>query len=173
MLGWLNLCLVLFLHQEPDEPRFQARLEGLKSLLAEPQLTDREWRVAIWEHLTQLEHAPTAGVLPGWQALARSGLDADLANLYVYQRRHQLELLPVPADAGPELTLEHCLEAWARSDLPATRSRLEAALQRFPNDLRLQSNLDWLLGRAPERVELDGSARHLALVVLAARGPLS
>lgn len=173
MLGWLTLWFALWLQQEPAQEPFEADLGAMKLLLAEPQLQDQAWRVSLWEHLTRLEHAPVDQVLPGWEALASSGLDADRANLYVYQRRHGLPLLEVGPQAGSELTLEACLEAWGRSDLAQTRLLLEEALKRFPTDTRLLSNLDWLLGRAPREVELDGSARHLALAVLAARGPLS
>lgn len=170
MLGWLGLLPVCWSvlwasHQEPENPQ----LIALEKLLDDEQAENRDWRVSVWEHLTQLEQAKSPLVLQGWRALARSGTDPDRANLFLYQRRHQLERLAVEPDAGPELTLEHCLAAWGDGDLAETRIRLAQALIRFPDDSRLQENLLWLEMRSPEPVQLDGSARHLALAVLAAR----
>jgi len=170
VLGWLGLLPVCWSalwgsFQEPENPN----LIALETLLDAEQIEDRVWRVSVWEHLTQLEQADSPLVLRGWQALARSGFDPDQANLFLYQRRHMLTRLEVGPAAGPELTLEHCLAAWGDGDLAETQVRLEQALDRFPEDLRLQENLLWLEMRSPEPVQLDGSARHLALAVLAAR----
>jgi hypothetical protein len=170
VLGWLGLLPVCWSVlwaplQEPENPH----LIALEALLDAEQSGDRAWRVSVWEHLTQLEHAKSPAVLHGWQVLARSGSDPDLANLFLYQRRHQLARIEVGPTAGPELCLEHCLAAWGDGDLAETRSRLRQAIGRFPADLRLQENLLWLEMRSPESVQLDGSARHLALAVLAAR----
>ena len=152
-------------HQEPETPS----LAGLESLLAEARGGDRGWRVSVWEHLIALEQAESPLILQGWRALADSGSDPDRANLFLYQRRHGLARLAVQPEEGPELTLERCLVAWGDRDQGLTRALLEQALQRFPNDVRLAENLLWLDLAPPEPVWLDGSARHLALAVLAAR----
>jgi hypothetical protein len=170
VLGWLGLLPVCWSAlggplQEPENPH----LIALETLLDAEQSEDRAWRVSVWEHLTQLEQAQSPLVLRGWQALAALGTDPDLANLFLYQRRHLLPRIEVDPGAGPELTLEHCLAAWGDGELAETRARLEKALERFPADTRLQENLLWLDMRSPEPVQLDGSARHLALAVLAAR----
>lgn len=170
MLGWLRLLPVCWSAlwaplQEPENPN----LIALEKLLDAEQIENRVWRVSVWEHLTQLEQAESPWVLRGWQALSRSGSDPDLANLFLYQRRHQLARIEVDPAAGPELTLEHCLAAWGDGELAETRARLRQALERFPEDERLQENLLWLEMRSPDSVLLDGSARHLALAVLAAR----
>lgn len=151
--------------QEPETPT----LAGLESLLSAPQASDREWRVSVWEHLIALEQVGSPLILTGWQALAESGSDPDQANLFLYQRRHELERLPIQPQEGPELTLERCLAAWGDGELELTRKLLEAALDRFPSDVRLIENLLWLDRAAPDPILLDGSARHLALAVLAAR----
>lgn len=151
--------------QEPETPS----LAGLKALLAEPETSDRDWRVSVWEHLIALEQADSPLLLRGWELLAESGSDPDRANLFLYQRRHGLERLDRQPEEGAELTLERCLAAWGDSDLAQTRTLLEQALQRFPSDVRLGENLLWLDLAPPEAVQLDGSARHLALAVLAAR----
>jgi hypothetical protein len=170
VLGWLGLLPVCWsalwaTFQEPEN----LNLIALETLLDAEQSEDRAWRVSVWEHLTQLEQAGSPLVLRGWQALARSGSDPDRANLFLYQRRHELARIEVEPAAGPELTLEHCLAAWGDGDLSETGTRLKQALERFPEDTRLQENLLWLEMRSPEPVQLDGSARHLALAVLAAR----
>lgn len=170
MLGWLRLLPVCWSSlagavQEPENPH----LIALENLLDAEQSEDQAWRVSVWEHLTQLEQTQSPLVLRGWQALAQSGTDPDLANLFLYQRRQLLPRIELGPAAGPELTLEHCLAAWGDGDLHETRRRLGQALERFPTDTRLQENLLWLEMRSPEPVQLDGSARHLALAVLAAR----
>lgn len=164
--------------ETPDEPDEAARLAAVDALLAAPRPEERDWRVALWEHLTQLELAPVARVLPGWQALAASGSDPDRANLVLYQRRHGLPLAPPPAtgEEGPETALERCLAAWARRDFGRTQELLEQARAAFPDDDRFRQNLLWLQlehgslpRRAPDPVDLEADARHLALAVLAAR----
>ncbi|MAW62135.1 MAG: hypothetical protein CMJ94_15065 [Planctomycetes bacterium] len=160
---WGSALLAPF--QEPENPD----LGALQAKLAEPALGDRDWRVSVWEHLTRLEHVGDPAVLQGWEALAASGADPDLANLFLFQRRQGLPRLPLQEGEGPELTLERCLAAWGDGDLAETARRLRAALERFPEDRRLQENLLWLEMRRPAVIELDGSGRHLALAVLAAR----
>lgn len=170
MLGWLALLPVCWtVLSEPFQEPENTHLIALDALLSAEKVEDREWRVSVWEHLIQLEQVENPLVLKGWEVLAASGSDPDRANLYLYQRRHGLELLAIDASAGPELVLESCLAAWGESKLGEARERLIEALQRFPEDQRLQENLLWLDGVAPDPVLLDGSARHLALAVLAAR----
>ena len=151
--------------QEPES----LSLASLDTLLTNPQAGDQGWRVSIWEHLIALEQVDSPLILCGWETLAASGSDPDRANLFLYQRRHSLPRLPLQVGEGPELTLERCLAAWGDGDLDLTRELLKQALVRFPSDLRLHENLLWLDLSLPDSVQLDGSGRHLALAVLAAR----
>jgi len=151
-------------------PRTEAaHLEALAELLVEPLPEERAWRVAIWEHLTQLELAPVEKVLPGWEALAQSGLPGDLANLVLYQRRHSLPLLAETAEEAADVLLERSLAAWGQRDFERTRQLLRAGLERFPSDERFITNSAWLDFQAPATLQAQGDARQWALSILAAR----
>ncbi len=142
------------------------RLEGL---LASSQENDPKWRRRIWIELQRLEFGPKDKVLPGWEALARSGSDQDLANLLLYQRRHSLPLTEPSGSEGPESTLERCLYLWGQKLIPATRQALADAIGKFPADGRFLDNLHWLSLSSPNTLPFDGRPRDLALAVLAAR----
>lgn len=153
--------------QDPQRHR-AARLE---QLLSQPNPTEAGWRVQVWQQLKRLEHGRSELVLRGWQALAQSGTDQDLANLLIYQRRHALPLQPLQVSEGPEATLERCLHLWGSGQIPATREALLAAIKRFPQDQRFVRNLHWLDLSPPQQISWQESPREFALGVLAARQP--
>jgi hypothetical protein len=163
----LLLCATTWIvGQEPSDP-----LKRLQSLLQAPQPQDAVWRQTIWAQLTQLEHGPVEAVLAGWRYLAENEADRDLANLLIYQRRHGLPLDPVRGSEAAESTLERCLALWGAGQLDAARAALIRATELYPTDIRFRDNLLWLDLSAPAKISLDGSARHLALAVLAAASP--
>lgn len=155
----------------PGQDPPQDRVHRLKSLLEQPQPSVPSWRVQVWQQLKRLEHGPSSVVLRGWQALAESGNDADLANLLIYQRRHLLPLEPVRPGEGAESTLERCLHLWGSGQIPATRKALLLGMQKFPQDRRFTRNLHWLDLTHPPTISWDETPREFALAVLAARQP--
>lgn len=155
--------------QQPAPPAWEQPLAALESLLADPRPGEPLWRARLFSTLTRLEHAPPGRVLPGWEALAAGGSDRSLANLVLYQRRHELPLEPVGPREGPETRLERCLAAWGAGDRDTARVLLEEAVRSFPADPRFEDNLRWLDLRPPQALDLAGSSRRTALAVITAR----
>lgn len=149
------------------EARYRAWLERL---LAAPQPEAPGWRGAVFQALRWLEFAPVEVALPGWETLAASGRDGDLANLLLYRRRHGLPLLPPAPGEGVESTLERALALWGQGRLREAAAAFRAARRRFPDDPRLLENLLWLEARAPEPLAAAATPRSVALAVLARRG---
>ncbi|MFQ5748814.1 MAG: hypothetical protein ACE5H3_05065 [Planctomycetota bacterium] len=147
-----------------------APLARLENLLQAPRPGILSWRRQLFETLRRLEGSMSpraqARARSGWGLLAASGEDKDRANLVLYQRRHDLPLLPPEPEEGPETTLERCLAHWGREDGGAARSALRKAAARFPEDARFAENLLWLDLQPPESLDLEASPRNMALAVL-------
>jgi len=148
-----------------------ASLRQLEALLAEPAEAETVWRADLFRVLSRLEHAPVARVLPGWEALATSHSEGDLANLILYRRRHVLPLAPEDPAEGAECALERALAHWGERRFSASEAAFEAAAARFPADARLAENLHWLQGRVPAALAADAAPRAVALSVLSSRWP--
>ncbi len=138
-------------------------------LLAAPSLQDLAWRQMLFQSLSRLELEPGAIALPGWEALAASGRDADLSNRILYCRRHELPLPDPAVGEDVDSALERCLAAWGAGHWLEAADRLRGASASWPADDRLSSNLLWLERRPPPALDPKADARGCALAVLAAR----
>ncbi|KAA3608041.1 MAG: hypothetical protein DWQ01_13255 [Planctomycetota bacterium] len=157
----------------------QQALNSLRERMAAPQPADPSWRRLCYGSLTYLDQLETAELVQevdrGWHSLVSEGGDVGLANWLLYRRRHDLAL---PANAsevedlanlGPNAALELCLAFWGESRWQEAKSGFRQALAKYPQEDRLRQNLLWLQRSPPPYVSLEGSSRHLALNVLAAR----
>ncbi len=169
-MAGLNLAHFVFALLAPGQPD-ALHLQRLQELLAAPQPESPAWQGMLFQSASRLEHASPDAVLPAWQALAAAGGDAELGNLILYARRHELPLPPPDLREGVDAFLERALAAWGARDAAAA-DLLRAGLARWPADDRFASNLLWLERRPPAALSARADARATAHAVLAARNAL-
>ncbi|MBC8327817.1 MAG: hypothetical protein H8E31_03640 [Planctomycetes bacterium] len=173
-MAGLILSLFLAALAGDPQPRLEARrarvLAQVDRMLAAPRAESEAWRGRLFHWVRRLDHALDPRVQAGWQLLADRGGSTDLANLVLYQRRHQLPLsFDGTALAPADPMLEFALSLWGEGRLEETAAFLRRSIDAHPDDSRLSDNLRWLEGRPAPVLSLRADSREISLTILALR----
>ncbi|MCH2112250.1 MAG: hypothetical protein MK213_05270 [Planctomycetes bacterium] len=153
------------LGQDPEIARLQR-------LLSDPKTESSDWRVDVWRELLPLEHHSSDLVVQGWRILAESGWPNDRSNLLLFlRRRGLLTEWANPLESSP-VAMEYGLFLWGEGRFEECSAFHRQAIEAFPEESRLQDNLNWLEFRDREESAEVPSTRDLALTILTKKAQL-